>query len=338
MAGLTDVARLAGVSVATASRVLNGSSHPVSADVRRRVSEAAARLGYTPSAAAQSLKSKKSKIVGVIVGDIVDPYFAEMTTGIETVASASGYVTVVANGNRDPEQELRQFQALREHRAAGIIFCGSDMVGSPQLKSLTREVDDAVAGGAHVVALAPRGFDGAKLVIDNEAAGRELTEYLLSLGHRRIVYIGGMPGLVAAELRAKGYRIAMEDFSCQPAVCGQVGMDQRAGQEAVISLLGSSAPIDAFICVNDEVAIGAMAALWKARVRVPDDVSVAGIGGTRGGEVFGLTTMKLPLAELGALAAKTIIDPEASPDMRIPTHELIVRTSTKNRMSVMSAS
>ncbi|SEJ62816.1 transcriptional regulator, LacI family [Arthrobacter sp. yr096] len=323
MATLREVAELAAVSVATASRVLNGSAHPVSRDIRESVQSAAKTLGYTPSAAAQALKQQRSKIIGVIASDILDPYFAELTRGIEIEAAKAGFVTILANANRDPEQERTKFRVLREHQASGIVFCGSDIEGSPGTAELAREVNLAVRAGTRVVALAPRGFDSTKIVIDNHAASYALTRYMLSLGHRRIAFIGGMPGLTAVEQRVVGYRRAMFEAQALPMVLGSVGMRQESGRDAVAQLIGAGELPEAIVCANDEIAVGVLAGLWTSGYRIPDDVSVAGIGGTRGGAVFGLTTVTLPLVELGGMAAAYIADAGRSPKVpEAPQFEL----------------
>ena len=334
MATLREVAELAAVSVATASRVLNGSAHPVSRDVRESVRAAAETLGYTPSAAAQALKQQRSKIIGVIASDILDPYFAELTRGIEIEAAKFGFVTILANANRDPEQERMKFRVLREHQASGIIFCGSDIEGSPGTAQLAREVNLAVRAGTRVVALAPRGFDSTKIVIDNDAASYELTRYMLSLGHRRVAFIGGMPGLTAVEQRIVGYRRAMYEAQALPQVVGGTGMRQESGRDAVAQLIAAGQLPEAIVCANDEVAVGVLACLWTSGYKTPDDVSVAGIGGTRGGAVFGLTTMTLPLVELGGLAARYIADASNSPRVpEAPQFELRAGTTTARATS-----
>ncbi|MDP9889087.1 LacI family DNA-binding transcriptional regulator [Pseudarthrobacter enclensis] len=334
MATLREVAELAGVSVATASRVLNGSAHPVSSDVRDSVQTAAKTLGYTPSAAAQALKQQRSKIIGVIASDILDPYFAELARGIEIEAAKSGYVTILANANRDPEQERTKFRVLREHQASGIVFCGSDIEGAPGTAELARDVNMAVRAGTRVVALAPRGFDSTKIIIDNVEASYELTRYMLSLGHRRVTFIGGVPGLTAVEQRADGYRRAMFEAQLVPHVVGRTGMRQESGRNAIAGIVAEGSLPEAIVCANDEIAVGVLAYLWTSGYRTPEDVSVAGIGGTRGGAVFGLTTMTLPLVELGGLAARYIASASAQPSVpEPPRFELSIGSTTAKATS-----
>ncbi|GGM62214.1 LacI family DNA-binding transcriptional regulator [Microbacterium saperdae] len=309
MATLREVARLAGVSVTTASRVLNDTDrdHPVSDATRAAVTTAAETAGYRRSAAARALKNGRSRLIGVIASDVLDPYFAEMTRGIEVAAAAAGYVTVLANANRDPYQERSRFQVLREHGAAGIVFCGSDIDGAPGTAELAREVNHAMRDGTDVISLAPRGFAATEIVIDNEASSYDLTTHLLDLGNRQIAFVGGLPGLVAAEMRISGYRRAMYNQDRLPRVAGLDGMSQISGRAATERLLASATRPDAIICTNDETAIGALAAIWQAGLRIPEDIAIAGIGGTDTGRVFDLTSIELPLAELGRLAVECIV-------------------------------
>src|SRR5215210_5136751 len=159
MASLADISRRAGTSVATASRVLNGSTHPVSEQTRARVLQAAADLGYAPSALAQALVTRSSRIIGVIVGDIVDPYFAEIARGVEEVAAGLGYLTMVCSAELGTAAELGHLRQLRDYHAAGIVFAGSGRRDDPGADELAAAVAEAGARGAVVVALAQRDFD-----------------------------------------------------------------------------------------------------------------------------------------------------------------------------------
>ena len=202
---LADVSRRAGVSVATASRVLNGSAHPVSEHTRRRVLRAAEELGYSPSALARALVTNRSRIIGVVVGDIVDPYFAEITRGVEDVAAQAGYMTIVCNADRRTEAELAQLQLLSDYRAEGVVFAGSGYVDDPLGADLAEAVARARERGMEVVSVALRDFDCPRIHADNRAAAHDMTEYLISLGHRRIAFIGGPDGLYASRDRFDGF-------------------------------------------------------------------------------------------------------------------------------------
>src|ERR671917_509151 len=209
MASLADISQRAGTSVATASRVLNGSKHPVSEATRARVLAAAADLGYAPSALAQALVTRSSRIIGVIVNDIVDPYFAEIARGVEDVAGRMGYLVMVCNADHRVEAEIEYVRALRDYHAEGLVFAGSGAPGAGANDELATQVEAARARGARVVALAHRDFPALRVGVDNVAAAYDVTDYLISLGHRRIAFVDGPPELYTSEERRSGFSAAM---------------------------------------------------------------------------------------------------------------------------------
>src|SRR5690349_17408775 len=136
MPGIVDVARRAGVSITTASRVLNNVEYPVAAATRQRVEAAARHLQYSPSALARALVTRRSGIVGVLVGDMVDPYFAEIARGVEDMARRAGYLVVVCNTDREPETERRYVATLSDYRVDALIFVGGDVVSAREQRKL----------------------------------------------------------------------------------------------------------------------------------------------------------------------------------------------------------
>src|SRR5690606_8118626 len=224
---LAEVARRAGVSIATASRVLNQSSHPVAEATRKRVLEAAEAVGYSPSALARALVTQQSRIIGVIVGDIVDPYFAEITRGIEDVGAKAGYLTIVCNADRRTELEQEQMSVLVDYHAEGVVFAGSGYVDDPKGAALAALVDRARERGMTVLSLAHRDFDCPRILVDNRAAAYDLTDYLLSLGHRRIAFIKGPEGLYTSNQRLQGYLDAMAEAGLEPGPVFEGDLDRR---------------------------------------------------------------------------------------------------------------
>lgn len=338
MAGsLADVARLAGVSVATASRALNGSRHPVSDEVRGRIAVAASEVGYAPSAIARALVTRKSRIIGVIVGDIVDPYFAEITRGAEDVARRVGYLTIVCNTDRAPATELAYLRLLHDYRAEGVIFAGGGQVAEgADLASgaqLSEAVESVRADGMRVVSLAARSFGSVRVTVDDRAASYDITSYVCSLGHRRICYVTGPPGLSTTAARLAGFEAAMADagLSAEEVHAGE--FDFLSGQQVALRLIGRPLP-DAVICANDESAIGVLMTLREAGVDIPGEVSVAGLDDTRVSLFVDLTTVSVPMYERGAIAARHILDPDASTasDVVLP-HRLVPRGTTARRRS-----
>ena len=336
MASLADISRRAGTSVATASRVLNGSTHPVSDATRARVMQAAADLGYAPSALAQALVARSSRIIGVIVNDIVDPYFAEIARGVEDVAGRMGYLVMVCNADHRPEAEVEYVRALREYHAEGLVFAGSGTLeGSAANDELGEQVRLAAGGGTRVVALAHREFDALRVGVDNASAAYDVTDYLISLGHRRIAFVEGPAGLFTSHERLAGFRSAITAAGLSDELRFHGGFDFEAGVAAGRRLLACRPLPDAVVAANDEAAIGVMTSLRHAEVAVPDQMSVAGIDDTRPARFVELTTVNLPLYDLGAVAARHILagaggGTEVEDDI-VLAHQLVPRRSTARR-------
>jgi LacI family transcriptional regulator len=328
MASLADISRRAGVSIATASRVLNGSSHPVSDVTRDRVLAAADELGYRPSELARALVKRTSRIIGVIVGDIVDPYFAEIARGVADVAARAGHLTMVCNADRRPTSELAHLDVLRDYHAAGVVFAGSGYEDLHDAEALRHAVDALQAGGSAVVALAARDLDCPSVLVDNRAAARDAAEHLLELGHRRIAFVEGPAGLHTSAHRLEGFEAAMAAAGAEPIrVPG--GFEYEAGAAAAERLMAAGELPDAVLAVNDEVAIGMLTALRRGGVDVPGRVSVAGIDDTRPARLVDLTSVSLPLHELGESGARVILE-GADGDVVLP-HRLVARGTTAGR-------
>jgi LacI family transcriptional regulator len=331
MASLADISRRAGTSVATASRVLNGSTHPVSEATRARVLQAAADLGYAPSALAQALVTRSSRIIGVIVNDIVDPYFAEIARGVEDVAGRMGYLVMVCNADHRVEAELDYVRALRDYHAEGLVFAGSGApAAGPVNDDLATQVEAARARGARVVALAHREFPALHVGVDNAAAAYDVTDYLISLGHRRIAFVEGPPELFTSTERRSGFTAAMAAAGLSDELRFPGGFDFEAGLAAGRRLLTLRPLPDAVVAANDEAAIGVLTAFRNADVRVPEDVSIAGIDDTRPARFVELTTVNLPLYDLGAVAARHILAGETEEDV-VLAHRLVPRRTTARR-------
>jgi LacI family transcriptional regulator len=334
MASLAEISRRAEVSIATASRVLNGSTHPVSAQTRERVLAAASELGYSPSALGRALVTRTSRIIGVIVGDIVDPYFAEIARGVDDVAARMGHLTMVCNADRRTAAEIAHLKVLRDYHAAGVVFAGSGFAGDPRAGELDRAVADLREHGTTVVALAKRDFACHRVLFDNRAAAYDITDYVISLGHRRIAFIRGPEGLHTSRLRLDGFRAAMEDAGLDPSVTVEGGFEYEAGYNAVMRLLAVGPLPEAIVAVNDEAAVGALMSLRQAGVDVPGTISVTGIDDTRPARFLELTTISVPRYEMGAVATRKILGDEAGDDggseVVLP-HRLTARRTTARR-------
>lgn len=329
---LADVARTAGVSQATASRVLSGSPYPVSGEMRQRVVEAAESLGYTPNALARDLATKTSHIIGAIIGSITDLYFSEICRGIEDTAHARDYLTIVCSADRQLAVELAYLRMLREYKCAGVIFAGGMFKGSPEEKALSQAVEETYAGGMPVLSVGDRRFEGIpSITVDHKGELHDLCRYMIDLGHRRIAYVDGPPDFSTSQMRQQGYLQAMVEAGLQPLVYPGK-FDHQDGRGSALRILNDGLP-DAIIAFDDDAAVGILRILQQAGVRVPQDVSVAGVDNIRYAEVLDLTTMEEPKYELGAMAAQSLLNwQENRPNDRvILPYRLVPRGTTARR-------
>ena len=191
MTSITEVARLAGVSIATASRVIGAADYPVSPGARKRVLDAATALDYVPNALARGLLKQQIAVVGVIVHDITDPYFSEVVRGVEDAATPGDYLVITCSSDRSPEREGSYVRLLRSMRAAAVIFAGSGMDDPDHNQALLRHLDGIRANGAAVVHLSPHAFGSPEVGVDNAAGIARMVAALAELGHRRIAFLAG---------------------------------------------------------------------------------------------------------------------------------------------------
>lgn len=331
---LRDVASSAGVSVSTASRVLSGSSHPVSAGARSRVLEAADRLGFEPNRLARALATARSQTIGVLVHDVSDPYFAEIVRGLEDVAGSRDHALFVVSSDREPQKELSLIKAFMSHRVDAIVLVASGLTTPGYTEDLEELLGRYEELGGIVVAMSEHSYPAPRVLVDNRAAMRSIVDHLVDLGHRSIAYLAGPPGLAVSEVRFDGFRRALTDAGIDAdqalVECGWFSME--GGAEATERLVESGTPT-AIVAANDMMAIGAMRRLLDLGMRVPEEVSVAGIDDIEFAAYSSvpLTTVRIPLIEFGRQGAEMAFDllsgePSSSP--RSVQHELLVRAST----------
>ena len=325
LASLADISRRAGVSIATASRVLNGSSHPVSEATRSRVLAAADELGYRPSELARALVKRTSRIVGLIVGDIVDPYFAEIARGVEDVAAAAGHLTMVCNADRRPAAELAHLDVLRDYHAAGVDLRGQRLRGTSPRRRRCGRRSPSSRRAARWWWRSPCATSTARACWSTTGpppATRPSTCSRSDIGGSRSSR--GRRGCTPRDHRLEGFRAAVDAAGAE-AVVLPGGFEFEAGTAAAETLLAGELP-DAVLGVNDEVAIGLLTGLRRGGVDVPGRISVAGIDGTRPARLVDLTSVSLPLHELGETAARVILE-GVEGDVVLP-HRLVRRATT----------
>ncbi|MFP5343399.1 MAG: LacI family DNA-binding transcriptional regulator [Candidatus Limnocylindria bacterium] len=315
---LRHVADLAGVSVATASRVMSGSSHPVSHATRARVLSAADQLAFEPNRLARALVTSRSHTVGVIVHDIADPYFGEIVKGLEDGLAPHDYRMFVTSSERDPGKELAYVRALRAHRVDAIVFAASSLTDPEYSRELTALAIPFTSRGGVMIALSDQVLDVPRVRFDNRTAVRQMVDYLADRGHRDIGYIGGPPDLEVSRVRLAAFRAAIAALGF-PEHIAEGGFTVTGGERGMRTLL-DRAPVTAVVAASDLMGIGATRAILAAGLQVPGDVSVAGFGDIPWA-AYGpvpLTTMRVPTYEIGRAGARMLLaalDGERPPDV-----------------------
>jgi LacI family transcriptional regulator len=334
MASITEVARLAGVSTATASRVVSSSAYPVSAATRERVLEAARALDYVPNALARGLLKSHVPVVAVIVHDITDPYFAEVVRGVEDGASAAGFLVITCSSERDAERERSYVRLLRSIRAAAVVFAGSGLDAPALNEEMNRHLDAMRADGAAVVHLSPHARGEPEVSVDNQAGIAGMIAALIRLGHRRIAFLAGPRALYVARERLAGYRRALEEagIAFDERLVLDTGFDDASGALGVDTLLAAGTPFTAISCANDLLALGALRRLAELEIDVPGRVSVAGFDdiSIAARTAPSLSTVRLPLREMGRRGfeqANRLLAGDEPERQLLPT-EVVLRGST----------
>jgi DNA-binding LacI/PurR family transcriptional regulator len=302
---IKDVAATAGVSHSTVSRALNNSPR-VSQATSERIRRIAAEAGYSGSAIARSLATQRTKTIGVVVTTIADPFAAGIVIGIEEIAGNNGYSVFLANSNADPDRELRVVRSFEERRVDAIIVLAS-RVGALYLTLLSRlRVPIVMINNQH-----PSEFVHS-VCIENTHGARTATQYLVSLGHRRIAYIGDRNGRQSDTERFAGYREALDssDLPFQPDLVQYGDGTPDGGVHAMSGLLRLTDPPSAVFCYDDMTTLGAMRAVRSAGCRVPEDISFVGFDDLPIVRFTDppLTTIRQPMATMGCLAMEAVLD------------------------------
>jgi LacI family transcriptional regulator len=270
-----DVARLAGVSTTVVSYVLNNGPRPVATATRQRVRAAMARLGYRPDAGARGLRTRRPDVLGLVVPDIGNPFYADLTRELELAARARGYALVLCNALRDQATERTHVDVLLEHRVAGVFLGGTRLPPAAWQELSQRGVPLVFVNSSPRPGFTTIGSDGARCM-------HALVTHLIEAhGHRRIAFIGPPTGTSA---RRAGYLSALEAAGIQPDPrwTADVGNDAAAGSRALAAMLDrlpAAQQPTAVVAYNDLLAIGALRCAAERGRRVPDDLAVAGYDG-----------------------------------------------------------
>ncbi len=327
-----DVARLAGVSRATVSYVLNNRTDgriPITKQTRQRVLEAARKLGYTPNALARNLKAGSSRTIGFLMPAVHNPHYWDILEGAEEKIAAQGYHLALVTANLDSERERHCLQSLLQQRLDGLILMPTF------IDQFVEEMDRLRTWNSPVVFITP--VEDADWVFPDIRGGAEaMMDHLLGLGHRRIAFVNGVARRRLSQTREDVYRekLAQAGVPFDPSLLRHCGHQLEDGYWETQALLDLPDPPTAVWTVNDLLAIGALHAIHERGLRVPEDIAIAGFDDI----VFArhlfppLTTARMPAHELGQRAAeilfKRLEEPERDLVQETMPVQLIVRQST----------
>ncbi len=325
---LRDVARRVGVHPSTVSRALNPSTRSmVTPEIARRVEDAAHELGYRPNPIAYGLKTNRSLTVGVVIPDLTDPLFPPMIRGIEDTLARAGYTAIVANTDNDRARERVILERMRG-RLVDALILGSTRRG------------DVLGGDDVPVVLINRSIDagGVTAVVSDNAGGmRKVVDHLVALGHRRIAHIAGPRFLTTGNARDEAYRAAMKGHGLaagRDLVAYSESYSRDEGRRALSLLLETGHRFSAVVAANDLLALGCYDALRAAGLNCPRHVSVTGFNDMPLVDMMDppLTTVRIPQYDMGAEAARAVLDKlngaADGPQTIVLPSALVVRGST----------
>lgn len=323
---INEVARAAGVSISTVSRIINGTAF-VAEDKRLAVETALKDLGFQPNYLARTLISGKSMSIGVIAEDIVSPYYADVIRGIEHQLLETDYQPILNSGHWSATHEKKAIESLIYRKVDALILLGSTLLDE-ELLEISGRIPLFVFGRKVT------GMEDRCLVLNQFQGGYLATRHLIELGHREIVHITGANMQVDAQERLRGYQSALEDagIPVNPKLVLQGDYLERTAYLAVMQLMESLASFTAIFASNDQMAAGARLALYRKGLRVPDDVSLVGFDDLPGTAFMSppLTTVHQPTYEIGKSLAEHVLQVLQEEDLQMPHFELslVVREST----------
>lgn len=325
-ATLKDVAREARVSMASVSRAINGTG-PVTAEIRARILEAANRLHYVPNSGAQSLMTRRTRMIGVLLHSFEGEYFSELVRGIDAAARVRGLHLLISTAH-DAADETSQALRAMVGRVDGMLVMLPHVDG--------RFLQETVRGSMPVVLMSTADSEHAHMsvYVDNHGGARSLVKHLLDTGRKFIAHIAGPAENMDSQERLRGYRDALADVPGASELIVQGDFTEESGYKVGQALLSRDVRPDAVFAANDMMAIGCMSALLDAGVSVPEEIAVAGFDDIPTSRFVRppLTTVRVKIADLGARALEQLALAIESPDSlgtRVETvpAELVIRAS-----------
>ena len=314
MANLRDVARRAGVSVATASRVANGSL-AVRPETRERVERAMRELLYVPSG-----RQAETGLIGILVPELANPIFPALAQAIETRAAPDGFASILCNTREAAFREVDYVHMLLDRRVEGMIFISCEMTN---LRGEHSHYQQLVDEGARMVFVngAIHTLDVRSVGVDERAAGEIATQYLIELGHERIGFVAGLEHYLPTQLKAAGRLTALSAAGLHSHdLVAHADFGTGGGGEALAELLSRSEPPTGVICSSDMMAIGALHEAARRGIRVPDELSIVGFDGIDAAKwsVPELTTVEQPITQIADTAVQTLQTLIEQPERTLP--------------------
>ncbi|CAN7299120.1 LacI family transcriptional regulator [Trinickia sp. LjRoot230] len=328
-ATMKDVARLAEVSLATVSAVLSGSAY-VSPDLTSRVQKAVTALGYAPNTVARSLKKGTTKLIGLVVPDITNPFFTEVVHHVQKRARSLGYAVLLCDSERDLEQERWYLRMLRAHLAVGAILCATGP--DETYNDLANDIGIMpIVAVDHII----RADDYDSVVLDNVAASRIVMQHIVALGHTRVAILAGPQHLVPGRDRLAGFveGLRAAGLEVMPQFVRQGAFGEEEAYKSAQALLELPQRPSAIFATNNQMLIGAMRALAEAGVSCPGDISVVAIDDFPWASAFSpaLTTVRQPVDAMAESALDMLVDRvtgfDGAPRHIVFPPELVVRQS-----------
>ena len=328
---LKDLAREIGVSISTVSRALN--NHPdISPAMTLKIKKLAAELNYTPNPLAMGLLKQATRMIGVIVPDLVTHFYSSIISGIEQVAEEKGYYILIASSSESLQKEIKSVENLLKTRVEGLIVCLSQ-----ETQSYTH-FDRLINNDIPLVFFdrVCRTGEVPTVVVDNVDAARKITRHFYQNGFRRIAYIAGPDHLIISQERTRGYLAGLEScgLAFDPELLVKCNMSSEGAKKATARLLALPKPPDAIFGINDTVAFAAMKEIKRHGLKIPEEVALVGFTDEFHSTVVepALTSITHPTFEIGQEAARLffnrIENPEAKPVQVVLKTKLVVRKSS----------
>lgn len=302
-ATIKDVARLAGVSTASVSRVLNSKGY-VGSETRKKIEDAIKLLNYEPNEVARSLSVKKTKTIALFIPDITNPFFATLAKGVEDYANFRGFTLILCNYEHSGKTKKLYVDLLRKKYVDGIVFAAGNLNPEDAMKIRKSEIPLVVLDRV------PEMLIDCEILVNNYNGAKQAVEHLLEIGCRKIAHIYGPQEISTARERLKAYEGAVQHLSWYtPSLLAPGNFTIEGGMEATKNLLEKHPDIDGIFAGNDMNAIGALKWLYQQGIKVPEDIAICGFDGINLTEVTTpeITTVVQPTYEIGNLAAEHLI-------------------------------